>query len=441
MGKARRNRIPRDPVRAQVHGLSHEGRGVAQVDGKTVFVHGALPDEEVTFFYKRRHRRFDEAAVEIVHTPAPKRVEPRCPHFGICGGCSLQHLSPDDQIAFKQGVLLEQFRQFGKVAPEQVLPPLRAGTWGYRRKARLAVKSVPAKGRVLVGFREKYSPYVANMTECHVLDPRVGMKLAELSELVGGLSRPDRVPQIEVSIGDNAVALVFRNLEPWTAADRDALTAFGQAHDMQIYEQPGNESTIAPIWPEDAALHYMAGDSDIRIEFLPSDFTQVNADLNTLMLERTLNLLDPGPEDRILDLFCGLGNFTLPLARRAGRVVGVEGAASLVERARRNAQLNGTDNAVFHVADLAGDVTGLPWLREPFDKVLLDPPRSGAAEVIPRLSTLGARRIVYVSCNPATLARDAGMLVHDHGYRLLSAGVMDMFPHTAHVESIAMFER
>lgn len=440
MGKARRNRIPKEPVRALVHGLSHEGRGVAQVDGKTVFVHGALPGEDVTFHYKRRHRRFDEAAVDVIHTPSEQRLTPRCDHFGLCGGCSLQHLSPDDQIALKQDVLLEQFQQFGKVQPEEVLPPLRAGAWGYRRKARLGVKNVPAKGRVLVGFREKFSPYVANMTDCHVLDPRVGMKLEALSELIGGLSQPDRIPQIEVSVGDNAVGLVFRNLEPWSDTDLEALAAFGQAHDMQIYEQPGNETTIAPIWPAKAALHYMAGASGIRVDFLPSDFTQVNAELNTRMLERTLALLDPQPQDRILDLFCGLGNFTLPLAQHAGRVVGVEGAAGLVERARDNARSNGIDNAAFHVADLAGDVEGLHWLREPFDKVLLDPPRSGAAEVLPRLAALGARRIVYVSCNPATLARDAGLLVHEHGYRLCRAGVMDMFPHTAHVESIALFE-
>jgi len=441
MGKARRNRIPKEPQRGLVHGLSHEGRGISSVEGKTVFVHGALPGEDVTFYYKKKHRRFDEAAVDQVHTASPRRIEPRCPHFGLCGGCSLQHMAPEDQIAFKQDVLMEQFRQFGRVQPGTVLEPLRSEPWGYRRKARLGVKDVPAKGRVLVGFREKYSPYVADMTACHVLDERVGFRLEHLSELIAGLSQPNRVPQIEVSIGDNAVGLVFRNLEPWTADDIKALTAFGQAHDMQIYEQPGNESTVAPIWPADAALHYMAGDSGIRIDFLPSDFTQVNAGINGQMLQRTLQLLDPQPADRILDLFCGLGNFTLPLARLAGQVVGVEGAAGLVERARANALANGIANAQFHVADLAADVSGVAWLQQPFDKVLLDPPRSGAAEVIPRLSALGARRLVYVSCNPATLARDAGLLVHEHGFTLKQAGVMDMFPHTAHVESIALFER
>lgn len=442
MGKAkRRNRLPKDPVRAEVQGFSHEGRGIAHVDGKTVFVHGALPGEDVSFVYKRRHRRYDEAALASVHTPSSRRITPRCPHFGVCGGCSLQHLSPDDQIGFKQDVLLEQFGQFGGVEPEVVLPPLRAGTWGYRRKARLAVKTVRAKGRVLVGFREKHSPFVADMTECHVLDPRVGTKLRELSDLIGGLSHPDRIPQIEVAIGDNAVGLVFRNLDPWSDSDLRKLTAFAQVHDVQVYEQPGNETTIAPVWPRDAQLYYMAGDSGIRIDFLPSDFTQVNADLNTRMLDRAIELLAPTPDDRILDLFCGLGNFTLPLARQAGRVVGVEGAGGLVERARENAGRNAIDNAEFHVADLTGDVRHLPWLWAPFDKILLDPPRSGAAEVIPRLAELNASRIVYVSCNPATLARDAGLLVHEHGYRLERAGVMDMFPHTAHVESIALFGR
>lgn len=442
MGKSRRSRVPKEPVQAAIRDLSHEGRGITEVDGKTVFVAGALPDETVTFLYRKRHRRYDDAAVQSVDQPSPKRIEPRCPHFGVCGGCSLQHLSSDDQIAFKQEVLLDQFRRFGQVEPETVLPPLRSQPWGYRRKARLGVKNVPAKGRVLVGFREKFSPYVADMRECHVLDPRVGFLLEPLSDLIGGLSQPDRIPQIEVSIGDNAVALVLRNLEPWTESDRARLRDFAETHDVHLYGQPGNETTVHPIWPEAPELFYMAGDSGIRLDFRPTDFTQVNAGINAEMLDLALGLLAPQPHERFLDLFCGLGNFTLPLARRCARVIGVEGAASLVERARQNAEANGIDNVDFHAADLAAeDVAQLPWLRETFDGILLDPPRSGAAEVLPALAALNAKRIVYVSCNPATLARDAGTLVHEYGYRLRQAGVMDMFPHTAHVESIALFEK
>ncbi len=439
MGRRRRPRLPKEPVRLQISGLSHEGRGIAQLDGKTLFVHGALPGETVVARYTRRHRRYDEAAVLEVEQASPERVEPRCPHFGTCGGCSLQHLPPERQIAFKQGVLLELLRHMGGIAPETVLPPLQGSPWGYRRKARLAVKDVPRKGRVLVGFREKYSPYVADMDSCEVLDPRVGQRLDALSALVAGMSRPDRIPQIEVAIGDNGVALVFRNLEPLTAGDRERLADFGRDNDIMMLEQPGNEHTVAPVWPPNPELHYVvAGET---LNFRPTDFTQVNAELNLKMVDRALNLLAPAPGDRILDLFCGLGNFTLPLARRAAEVVGVEGDPALVERARENARNNGLGWAEFHVANLAEPVDHLPWARVAFNKVLLDPPRSGAQEVLPQVAGFRPERIVYVSCNPSTLARDAGELVHRYGYQLRSAGVMDMFPHTAHVESIACFQR
>ncbi len=439
MGRRRQPRIPREPVRVEITGLSHEGRGIAQIEGKTLFVHGALPGEQVLCRYTRRHRRYDEAKVLEVEAASEQRVEPRCPHFGVCGGCSLQHMSAGRQITFKQDVLLELLAHVGRVQPETVLPPLQAGAWGYRRKARLAVKHVPAKGRVLVGFREKHSPYVAEMDSCDVLDPRVGGRLLALSALIGGLSRPDRVPQIEVAVGDNGVALVFRNLEAFTEADLERLRAFGDQHDFMIYQQPGNEQTVTPVSEGTQGLHYSVGGETLA--FRPTDFTQVNAELNLAMVDRALGLLDPQPGDRVLDLFCGLGNFTLPLARRVGTVVGVEGEAGLVERARENAARNGLGNAEFHVANLAEPVDHLPWAQARFDKILLDPPRSGALEVLPRVAGFGARRLLYISCNPSTLSRDAGELVHRYGYRLLSAGVMDMFPHTAHVESIALFER
>ncbi|MCC5811944.1 MAG: 23S rRNA (uracil(1939)-C(5))-methyltransferase RlmD [Ectothiorhodospiraceae bacterium] len=439
MGRRRKPRIPREPVRLDITALSHEGRGIAQVEGKTVFVHGALPGERVLCQYTRMHRRYDEARVLEVEQASSERIEPRCPHFGVCGGCSLQHMGPERQIALKQEVLLELLDHVGRVTPTEVLPPLQAAHWGYRRKARLAVKHVPRKGRVLVGFREKHSPYVADMGSCEVLDERVGRRLEALSELIGGLSRPDRVPQIEVAIGDNGVALVFRNLETFTEQDLERLRGFGTQHDMFIYQQPGNEQTVAPVSEHVEPLMYsVAGET---LHFRPTDFTQVNAELNIAMVDRALGMLQPGPDDRVLDLFCGLGNFSLPLARRAARVVGVEGEAGLVERARDNAERNGIGNTEFHVANLAEPVDHLGWAQVQFDKVLLDPPRSGALEVLPRVAGFGACRLLYVSCNPSTLARDAGELVHQYGYRLTSAGVMDMFPHTAHVESIALFEK
>lgn len=437
--RRRRPRLPPEPVDVAIEGLSHEGRGVSHVDGKTVFVHGALPGEHVRMRYTRRHRRFDEARLEAVLEASPDRVEPRCPFFGICGGCSLQHMPPEAQIRFKEGVLLEQLQHIGEVTPQSVLDPLTGPAWGYRRKARLAVKDVPAKGRVLVGFREKHSPYVADMTECHVLDPRVGGRLTELSDLIAGLSCRDRIPQIEVAVGDAGVALVFRNLRPFTEADHARLASFAQEHELAVYEQPGNEDTVAPIWPEDPVLAYRPAPGEPEIVFQPTDFTQVNAAINEAMVGQALEWLDPQPGDRILDLFCGLGNFSLPLARRADSVVGVEGDPHLVGRARQNAERNGLTNAHFHAADLAQDDTAPDWLDGGFDRILLDPPRSGAAQVLPRIAGLGAGTIVYISCNPATLARDAGTLVHGHGYRLVSAGVMDMFPHTAHVESMAVF--
>ncbi|WP_290647693.1 23S rRNA (uracil(1939)-C(5))-methyltransferase RlmD [Aquisalimonas sp.] len=437
--RRRRSRIPGEPVDVQVESLSHEGRGIAHIAGKTVFVHGGLPGEAVRMRYTKCHRRFDEGRVEAVLAPAPERVEPRCPHFGVCGGCSLQHMPPEQQIRFKQGVLLEQLAHIGGVTPETVLDPITGPIWGYRRKARLAVKDVPAKGRVLVGFREKHSPYVADMTECHVLDPRVADRLTDLSALVAGLSCRGRLPQIEVAIGDDTVALVFRNLHPFTGADYRRLAAFGEQHGLAIYEQPGNEDTVTPVWPGAPRLAYRPAPGEPVIEFQPTDFTQVNRGINTAMVERVLEYLQPQPADRVLELFCGLGNFSLPLARRAGEVVGVEGDERLVRRAQENAARNGIANARFYAADLAADTDTPAWLDRPVDKILLDPPRSGAAAVIARVGGLAARTVLYISCNPATLARDAGALVHEHGYRLERAGVMDMFPHTAHVESLALF--
>ncbi|GAB6040739.1 23S rRNA (uracil(1939)-C(5))-methyltransferase RlmD [Endothiovibrio diazotrophicus] len=444
--RSRKQRLPADPVEATIDSMAHDGRGVAHLEGKAVFIDGALPGERVTFFYTSQRRSHDEGKVEAVLDPAVDRVAARCEAFGLCGGCALQHLEEGAQIGFKQQTLLENLKRIGKVEPEQVLEPLTGPHWGYRRKARLGVRDVPKKGRVLVGFREKHSPYLADFTRCQVLHPAVGMKLEAISECIGALSVHNRVAQIEVSIGARGgerevVALVFRNLDPLTAGDEARLRAFGLDHGFDIYLQSGGPDTVVPLSAGVGELSYTLPEFDVELFFGPMDFTQVNNDINRAMVSRALAMLDPKPEERILDLFCGLGNFTLPIARRAGKVVGVEGDAELVRRAGENAARNGISNAEFHTADLTRELTGQPWLAEGIDKLLIDPPRSGALEVIPHAVALKPRRIVYVSCNPATLARDAGELVHAHGYRLLKAGVMDMFPHTGHVESIALFEK
>lgn len=438
----RRNKLPKTPVEVEVDRLSHEGRGIAQVDERAVFITNALPGERVSFQFTKRNRKKAEGRTVEVLRPAPERIEPGCPHFGYCGGCSLQHLPPEAQIRHKAGVLAEQFRHMGGVEPERWLPPITGPVWGYRRKARLAVKYVPAKGdRVLVGFREKHSPFVADLETCPVLDPRVGSRLEDLSSLIRELSIPDAIPQIEVAAGDEQVGLVLRNLRAFSERDLDRIGAFADDTGFCLYQQPGNESTVAPIRPAAPRLSYRLPAHDVEIEFLPTDFTQVNAEINRKMVDQALGLLDLRPDDRVLDLFCGLGNFTLPMARQCRSVVGVEGDEALVNRGRYNASRNGIDNARFHAADLSREQTAADWWGEGFDQVLLDPPRTGAAEVLPALARTGARRIVYVSCGPATLARDAGLLVHEHGYRLAAAGVMDMFPHTGHVESMAVFER
>lgn len=437
----RRLRLAAEPVRATITDLTHEGRGVTRVDEKTVFVDGALPGEEVMFTYVNTHRNYDEGAAIEILSPSPLRVEPECPHFGICGGCSLQHLAAEAQIEAKQKVLLDNLRHIGKVEPVEILPALRGPHWGYRSKARLGVKYVEKKGKVLVGFRERRTSYIAELQQCEVLHPSVGHRLEALAALIEGLNARSRIAQIEVAVDDEHTALVFRNLDPLDGHDRGRLISFAKENDLQMFLQPGGPDTVAPLWPEEITLSYRLPAFDVDFRFLPTDFTQVNREINRSMVQRAVDLLDPQSDERVLDLFCGLGNFTLPLARRSGAVVGVEGSDALVARARENAERNGISNVTFHMADLSADLSQAPWWRDGFDKVLLDPPRSGAEETLAHLARLGISRIVYVSCNPATLARDAGILVNEFGYRLEQAGVMDMFPHTAHVESIALFTR
>lgn len=438
---ARRRTLPSAPVTAAIDSLAHDGRGVAHVDGKAIFIDGALPGEQVRFVYTRQHRSYDEGRTVDVLSGAPERVEPRCEHFGVCGGCVLQHMAPEAQIRAKQGILLENLARIGNVQPDAVLEPLTGPHWGYRHKARLGAKFVVKKGRMLVGFRERQAPYLAELRRCEVLHPAVGERIAALAELIEGLSVRNRIPQVEVAVGDQAVALVFRHLAPLSAADLEALRVFGQTHEFAIFLQSAGPDSVELIYPQTVDLTYGLAAYDVSLAFEPTDFIQVNPAVNRQMVDRVLALLDLQPNHRVLDLFCGLGNFTLPMARRAAEVVGVEGEAGLVKRAQANAERNAIPNARFYCADLNEDLVGSPWLGQAYDRIVLDPPRSGAAPVMTRLAALAAARIVYVSCHPASLARDAGQLVHEQGYRLVSAGVMDMFPHTAHVESIALFER
>jgi 23S rRNA (uracil1939-C5)-methyltransferase len=426
---------------ADIVDLSHEGKGVARIDGKTVFVADALPGERVRLRRIQRHRSYDDAVCEEVLLPSPDRVSPACDHFGTCGGCTLQHLSSAAQIAFKQSQLTENLARIGGVSPAQWLPPLTGSVWGYRRRARLGIKDVTRKGRVLVGFRERAAPYIAELRQCPVLAPPVDRLLESLGALVQSLSIPNRIPQAEVAVGEGACVVVLRNLDPLTAADHQRLVDYEQVHGVRMYLQPGGPGTVVPVAGSAAQLHYTLPQFDITVQFEPTDFVQINGELNRKMVTRAIELLACQSGDQVLDLFCGLGNFSLPLARTAASVTGVEGDTGLVQRARENAERNGLTNVAFHAADLFGDVSGAPWASRAYDRVLIDPPRAGAREVLPLVARSGARRVLYISCHPGSLARDAGLLVNEHGFALTAAGVMDMFPHTAHVEAIAVFDR
>ena len=442
MNAGARTRPERRIETAEIIDLSQDGRGVARVDGKTVFIDDALPGERVEWLRTKRSRNFDEGRLERVLEAAPDRVEPRCAHFGVCGGCVLQHLAPARQLEFKQRQLYETLTRIGKVTPAEVLPPLQGDVWNYRRRARLAARWVPKKERTVLGFRERSTSYIADVRRCEVLLSPVGSMIEPLSLLLTALSVRNRVPQIEVAVADNAVALVVRVLEELTSADRDLLLQFEREHGVQIYVQPGGYETVAPLSGEAVPLEYRLPQFDVTVRFQPSDFVQVNGELNARMVARAVELLAPVAGERVLDLFCGLGNFSLPLARSGAQVVGVEGDAGLVARARANAVLNGVGNIEFVSADLAQpSVCDASWARRSYDKVLLDPPRAGAQAVLPILARSGAKVVLYISCHPGSLARDAGILVHEHGFTLRAAGVMDMFPHTAHVESAALFMR
>lgn len=424
-----------------IDSLTHDGRGVGRLDGKAVFVSGALPGERVRVQQTGRNRHYDEGrAVELFET-SPDRVAPKCPHFGVCSGCVLQHLAPARQIEVKQSILMESLQRIGHVNPERVLPVLSAGAWHYRRKGRFSVRFVEKKDAVLVGFRETDPRFVAQLGQCDTVLPSVSALITPLTGLIAGMHARREIPQIEFIQGDGPVALVFRNLTPLHDADRDLLAAFEREHDVQIFLQPGGAHTVMPLREGYDPLYFDLPGHGIRYRFRPLDFIQVNAALNEAMITLALELLQPAAGDAVLDLFCGLGNFTLPLAQIAGHVAGVEGDPALVARARENAERNGIANAEFFACDLTQDDPAQPWKKRRYSKMLIDPPRAGAIEVLRQLDFKGIGRIVYISCHPASLARDAGFLVQERGYRLVAAGAMDMFPQTAHVESIAVFEK
>ena len=426
-----------------IESLDQEGRGITHRDGKTVFVEGALPGERVVISVYRKKPSYENATVSRVVKASAARVPPRCAYYGRCGGCSGQHIDLRTQVAAKQRVLEDSLRHIGKVEAEQILPAIHGIGWEYRHRARLAVRYVPKKGGMLVGFHEKHSSYVADMKSCEVLPSRISALLEPLRRLLADVSIRQRIPQIELAVGEDADALVFRILESLSQKDELALKSFADTHRVRIYLQRGGPETASAFYPENPAeLFYVLPEFEVSIAFAPTDFTQVNQAVNQVLVRRALSLLDPRPGERIADMFCGVGNFSLPIARCGAAVIGVEGSKRLVAQAQRNAERNGlSDRAHFVVEDLFKiDQRSLTTLGR-LDAMLIDPPRDGATELIKALDSAPPPRIVYVSCNPATLARDAGLLVHGLQYRLRAVGVVNMFPHTAHVESMAVFGR
>jgi 23S rRNA (uracil1939-C5)-methyltransferase len=428
---------------AIIESLDQEGRGVAHVDGKAIFIEGALPGEKVGYSSYRKKPNYEMARVDGILKASSSRVTPKCPHFGVCGGCVLQHFDIYAQVAAKQRILEDNLWHIAKLKPESMLPAIYGPAWGYRHKARLRARYVPAKGKVLVGFNEKSSRYVALMEQCEVLPPHISALIVPLQELLMRLSIRDCMPQIEVAIGEHVSALVLRILEALEPADEAILREFAEAHGVQIWLQTKGPETATPFHPLDApVLSYSLPEFDLSYPFMPTEFTQVNPYINRVLVRRAMALLEPAEGERIADFFCGLGNFTLPIARSGAQVVGLEGSAVLVRRAVQGASHNGLSALTqFREVDLfkveAEDIATLGR----FDKWLIDPPRDGAMELIKSLPEDGPSRIVYISCNPATLARDAGVLAQVKGYRLKAAGVINMFPHTAHVESMALFDR
>lgn len=429
-------------VELTIESLSHDGQGIANIDGKTCFVPQALPGEQVKAKIVLSKRRYNIAIVQEILKSNPSRVAAQCPHFGVCGGCQLQHMSQEDQIKLKQDTVTEQLEHFGGVTPQEWLAPLKTDPYGYRRKARIGARYVTKKEKLLLGFREQNGRYLADCDSCEVIYPDVAKLWQPLRELIAGLSIFKEVPQVEVAVGDDGVAFVLRHLVDMPEDDLKQCFDFAKQHNVQFYLQRKGPKTVHRIWPESGPerLSYTLAAQDLNFKFHPNDFTQVNAGINQQMVTQAIALLELSMEDKVLDLFCGLGNFTLPLAQKSKSVAGIEGGEEMVLRVKENADLNKLENITAFCADLSEDCSEAPWAQQAYDKILIDPPRCGAEAVIPLIAKLQPERIVYVSCNPATLARDAGLL-KDQGYILQKAGVMDMFTHTQHTEAMALFTK
>ncbi|PIQ43747.1 MAG: 23S rRNA (uracil(1939)-C(5))-methyltransferase RlmD [Gammaproteobacteria bacterium CG11_big_fil_rev_8_21_14_0_20_46_22] len=442
MGKRRFKRPPEGTFTTTIERLTHEGRGIATLNGKTTFIAQALPGETVRFQYTATHGQYDEGlCLEVVENTSTDRAIPLCPHFGTCGGCSLQHMSSEAQVAHKQKTLLELIAHQSRVQPKVVLEPLTAPPYHYRRKARLGIRYVAKKGLPLFGFREINGRFLCDIHRCDILDLSLGHTIQATREMLDKLSIKHQIAQCEASLSEDKKILIFRNLEPFSEEDIKVLEAFGQTHDFMVFQQPGNASTIQGLHGEALPKQYYSlPDFDLKLGFMPHNFTQVNFPINQAMVSRAIDELDLNSDDTVLDLFCGLGNFSLAAARHAKHVTGVEGSQEMAERAGENAKLNAIHNTDFHAFDLIQDFQHTPWCKA-YDKLIIDPPRSGAEHIVKHIEHFNAAKIVYISCNPATLARDIAMLVNEKGYTLEKAGVMDMFPHTAHVESMAVFSR
>lgn len=437
MGRTLRNK---PPVQGKIESIRDDARGRMEVDEQQFLVADTLPGEMVTALPFRKNRGKIEARLVSVEQASPDRVEPLCDAFGTCGGCRLQHMAPAAQVAWKQSLLLADLARNG-VSYGRLLAPINSSAWGYRRRARLGVKDVPGKGRVLVGFRERGKPYISDCRRCEILTPPTGELFEALSDLVGSMDIKAALPQVEVATGDNATAMIFRVLESPSSADLMALEKFSSRHDVQVFLQPGGLDTVTPLKPGQPDLMYALPEFELEMVFQPMDFIQVNAQVNRLMIAQAIDLLDCDPGSKVLDLFCGLGNFSLAVGRRAGHVTGVDSDPGLLERAAANASRNGLDNVSFEQGDLYQENVSGRWLDQAFDRVLLDPPRAGAAQVLEHLPSLGASRLVYVSCGPDTFVRDAAVLTGQLGFRLEAVGVMDMFPHTLHIETMGLFVR
>lgn len=442
--RKRRKPLPNKIDSLNIRSLSHEGRGIAHIEGKTTFVHNALPEENVEFEYRYLTSSYNEGIASRIINPSPERVAAKCPHYTLCGGCQLQHMSLDLQLSYKQNMLIEQLAHFGQVKAKEILPPLSGKQWGYRCKARLGVRFVEKKGqRVLVGFRERNGRFLTDMSQCPILHPSIGNKILDLSALIEKLSCRESIPQIEIAVGNDKAAIILRNMADFSEQDRLHLENFYHQHQIEIYSQANPPQAIKKLFPDDnyERLSYFLPKYHLEMRFHPNDFTQINEEMNQRMIEQALKLLNLKKTDRVLDLFCGIGNFTLAMATEAYSVVGVEGSEKAVERAKENALHNQLNNTEFHVADLSQDCSNMPWHKQKYDKILLDPSRAGAENIIASLDRLEADTLVYVSCNPATLSRDAGLLVNQLGYDLESVGIINMFPHTAHIESMALFKK